>query len=799
MAIDPEADFQLEIGHVLFIDIVGYSKLLIDEQRQRQNALNAIVRETEQFRLSDAGGRLVRLPTGDGMALVFRDSMESPVHCAAQISKALQTHPELPVRMGIHSGPVSDVRDVNERSNVAGDGINLAQRIMDCGDAGHILLSKRIADDLAHHSRWRSQLHPLGEAEVKHGATIDIVNFFGDGFGNGAVPEKIAKKKREIDAAARSEQRRSRRKIAVVILLLAAVAIGSSMFAYRFMRLRNAADVGSNKSVAVLPFENLSADPDNAFFADGIQEDVLTSLAKVSDLKVISRTSVMQYRGAKGNRNLREIARALGVENVLEGSVRRVGNRVLVNVQLIDAPNDRHIWAERYDRTIADSIGLQGELAVEIAAALKATLAPIEKARLATKPTANPDAYVLYLRAIDRTRTAASKEDAFAVDALYAKAIELDPTFALAIARRSMWNTVMYSVSRLPEFKARAPALAAQALQLSPDLPEGHVALGLCFFRIDQNYPAALKEFSIAASASTLEPDVLDYTASIYCRQGRWREGLASYDRAQALDPRNAHAGGPQTRAMLRDWSGAVAGFERLLAIEPDNIYATCEFALVLVQQSGDFDRAKQILAAVPPGLHGAGGQPSMLDVVLAETRWEINMLARDYAAAEKVLADYKGDEFLDMRAGEKAFDAARSALARGDVNAAQPLFERVRSIYEARARDHPDDAKFHGPLGPLYAYLGRKDDAFRESLRAVELSPESKDAIAGVAYSNNLALVYARTGETDKAITLIERLLTTPGGVTLTDLRLNWQWDPLRTDPRFQKILAGSEPKTIY
>jgi TolB-like protein/class 3 adenylate cyclase/Flp pilus assembly protein TadD len=799
MASEPD-DSQVEIAHVLFIDIVGYSKRPGDEQKALVNRLSDLVRSTDQFQRAEAAGKLIRLPTGDGMALAFFTAPDAPVRCAIEINKADRQDPRIELRMGIHSGPVDRVSDVNDRTNVTGAAINMAQRVMDCADAGHILLSKRIAEDLSHHSRWRTHLHPLGEIEVKHGARIEIVNFYGDGFGNEALPAKISQKHRASDETARVLRKRWRKKIAIGAVLLAAMAMGVSIFVYRTTHRRSATALASDKSVAVLPFENLSADPENAFFADGIQDDVLTSLAKVGDLKVISRTSVMQYRGAGKPRNLREIAQALGVANILEGSVRRAGNRALINVQLIDARNDRPIWAERYDRTIADSIGLQGELATEIATALKAKLAPEEKVRLASKPTTNPEAYLLYLRAIELSRTGASKEAAFATDELFAKAVELDPNFALAIARRSIWNGVMYQVGRRPENKATALALAAQALQLSPDLPEAHVALGLCFYRIEKNYEAALREFSSAAAAAAVEPDVLFYTAATYCRQGRWREGLASYDRAQELDPRQPHGGGPRTRAMLRDWAGAVAGFQRLLTIAPNDIFITTEFAAVSISPAGDFAVARKLLAAIPPGLHGAPGQPSMIDVRLTQTRWEINMLARDYAAAEKVLADYKGDKFLEEPlGGVKAFDAAQTALARGDVDSARSLFEQARSVYEENARRHPDDAESHAPLALLYAYLGRKDEAIRESLRAVELVPESKDAQGGPVYATNLALVYARTGEIDQAITLIERLLTTPNAVTLTDLRLSWEWDPLRSNPRFQKILEGPEPKTIY
>jgi TolB-like protein/class 3 adenylate cyclase/Flp pilus assembly protein TadD len=790
MSSEIKKEIQLEIAHVLFIDIVGYSKLSINDQRAAIDELTQAVRTSEQFQNAEAAARLIKIPTGDGMALVFYQSPEEPVKCALEISRALKEHSRLQLRMGVHSGPVSGVIDVNDHANLAGAGLNMAQRVMACGDAGHILLSRHVAEDLEGYEQWRPLLHDLGFCEVKHGVKLQVVNLCTDEAGNRALPGKLL--------AQRQGVARTRWILLAASLVLLAAVVAAFVTVSR--RAARSSSAIPEKSIAVLPLENLSEEKENAFFADGIQDDVLTSLTKISDLKVISRTSVMQYRGTGAARNLREIAQALGVANILEGSVRRAGNRVLISVQLIDARNDRHIWAERYDRTIADSIGLQGELATEIAVALRAKLAPEEKVRLATKPTTNPEAYVLYLQATERGRTAASKEDAFATDDLYAKAIELDPAFALAIARRSMWNSLMYNVGRRPENKARASALAAQALQLSPDLSEAHVASGLCSYWTEKDYAAALKEFSIAATTSANDPEVLDYTASIYCRQGRWREGLANYDRAQELDPRKVHYRGPRARVTLRDWPAAVAGYQRLLAINPNDVYATTELASVKISQSGDFAAARKLLGDIQPGLHGAAvGQPSMIDVSLTQARWELNMLARDYAGAEKVLVDYKGEEFLDPMVGMKTFDAARLALARSDVKSAKSLFEKVRLIYETDARDHPDDARFHAPLGLLYAYLGRKNDAIRESRRAVELCPETKDAVEGPGYAGNLALVYARTGEVDQAVTLIERLLTTPAGVIFTELRLSWEWDPLRTNARFQKIVTGPEPKTIY
>jgi serine/threonine protein kinase/tetratricopeptide (TPR) repeat protein len=544
----------------------------------------------------------------------------------------------------------------------------------------------------------------------------------------------------------------------------------------------------SEKSIAVLPFENFSDNKENSEFAAGIQDDLLTSLAQIHELKVISRTSVMAYP-KRDRRNMREIGRALGVANVLEGSVRRTGNRVLVNVQLIDARNGRHVWAERYDRTVADSIGLQGELATQIAATLKATLAPDEKARLDAEPTANSEAYVLYLTALGKEAT-----DWEAAEQLHVQAAAIDPKFALAYAHASILNSWFF-----PERKAKARAQAEEALRLSPKVGEGHVALGLCLYVAEKKYDAALKEFEIAAATSPNNADIYKYVGGIYRRQGRWRDAVANSDRAISLDPLNPDIAqfAANNHLILRDWVAAAAGSTRTLEIKPESIGARCALAYLEVFRNGNPAAGTKLLQNIPPGMDPYNRA--------ALTRWDLAMLERDYAAAERLSSDLP--ELPPARIGfPKSFYQARTALARGDMEAARRYFAATTPVLEARVRDHPDDAYGHSWLGILYGYMRRKEDAIRESRRAVELEPESRDAFHGAQYSASLALVYALVGEKDAAMTLIERLLSTPGAVwypdfphnmTLADLRLRWEWDSLRSNPRFQKIVAGPEPKT--
>src|SRR5436853_2447891 len=335
MSAEVSKEIELEIAYVLFIDIVGYSKLVTHEQRRLLELLNRIVREAEHFRAAEANGRLITVPTGDGMALVFYNTPEAPVECALESSRAAREHPELKLRMGMHSGLVSGLVDVSGRSNIAGAGINIAQRVMDCGDAGHILVSKHMAEDLEQYGHWKRHLHDLGECEVKHGVCVSVAKFYTEELGNPEVPQKFRQARKGTAPVVR-EQKGRRWVIAGAVVLIAALIIGGVLLSRHSESVGNRATPTlaiPEKSVAVLPFANLSRDPDNAYFADGIQDEILTRLSKIADLKVISRTSTLHYKSAP--ENLPEIARQLGVAHILEGSVQKSGDAARVNVQLI--------------------------------------------------------------------------------------------------------------------------------------------------------------------------------------------------------------------------------------------------------------------------------------------------------------------------------------------------------------------------------------------------------------------------------------------------------------------------------
>src|SRR5881398_1993484 len=528
---DEDKAKRLEIAHVLFMDIVGYSKLLTDEQSEALQELNQIVRSTEAAREAEAAGQLTILPTGDGMALVFTGSVEEPVECALEISHALRAQPSLPVRMGIHSGPVHHVKDANERENIAGIGINIAQRVMDCGDAGHILVSKRVADDLAQQRRWQPYLHELGDVEVKHGVVVSLVNLYAETIGNPTPPSRLGKARGSIPGSrvgTRKALSPLARAIFIVAVLFVVLAIVSVIFAPAIMRPLNQrrlatlpqptatalpaladtiksavakqitdelqgelsrkknaavepAPTGSaipEKSIAVLPFDNLSRDPDNAYFAEGVQDEILTRLAKVADLKVISRTSTQHFKSTSDN--LPQIAKQLGVAHILEGSVQKAADQVRVNVQLINAMTDAHLWAETYDRKLTDIFAVESDIAKTIAETLQAKITGSEKNSIAKAPTANPEAYELYLKGRFFWNKRSGVDLRKAIE-FFNQAIAKDPSYALAYAGLADSYLLLPNYGGAPTADVVPPARAAvtKALELDDSLAEAHASLGL--------------------------------------------------------------------------------------------------------------------------------------------------------------------------------------------------------------------------------------------------------------------------------------------------------------------------------
>jgi len=787
VSVEVKKEIQLEIAHVLFIDIVGYSKLSVNEQHAAVEELNGIVRASKQFQEAEAAGRLIKIPTGDGMALVFYTSPEAPAQCAVEVSRILKEHPRLQLRMGVHSGPVSGVIDVNDHANLAGAGLNTAQRVMDCGDAGHILLSKRVADDLGEYGRWRPLLHDLGWCEVKHGARVAIVNLYADQVGNPQLPKTF-------QALKKHTARVRWATTAAVLLALAAIVAGIVVFSrYRFQSTLAAPE----KSIAVLPFENLSEEKENAFFADGVQDEILTDLAKIADLKVISRTSVMQYKNGI-SRNLREIGEQLGVAHVLEGSVQRAGGRVRVSAQLIDARTDAHLWAEHYDRPLDDVFAIQSEVAQAIADQLNAKLSPAEKAAIKERPTGDLVAYDLYLRA-EALRAATSfnarlKENLLEATRLLEQAIARDPTFFLAYCRLAEAHDLIYffGSDHTPARLALASTAIQTALRLRPGSGEAHLTLAAHLYRGYGDYEHALDELTLAQRALPNDPLVFELTGFIARRQGRWEESTTDLKRALELDPRNLFF--LQQLSFTYDWQhryrDLASVLDRALKLVPSDPETRVARALIDFAERAD---ARPVHATIETII----AEDPAAATNIADRWFYIALCERDNFGISRALAVIPPEGISQGSIwSPRAYFEAVAARARGDATVARAAFTVARAEVEKTTHDQPDYAQGLIILGLIDAGLGRKDDGIREGRRAIELVPVSKDAIDGADFILNLAVIYAWTGEKDLALEQLNKVSKLPYAPSYGDLRLSPEWDPLRGDPRFEKIVASLAPK---
>ncbi len=810
-SVEPKPDLPLEIAHLLLIDVVGYSKLLVNEQIELLQELNRIVRNTQCFQAAEADGKLIRVPTGDGMALLFFQSPEQPVRCALEISKALRDHPHIQLRMGVHSGPVNRITDVNDKTNIAGSGINVAQRVMDCGDAGHILLSRHVADDLAEYRHWRPYLHDLGECEVKHGLRLHVFNLYKDDLGNPQVPDKLKRRKRWKQASATGPVSGppSPKFVLTVALLVSTIAlvISSLIFFHRASPSPKITSVAPGatassvagpipaKSIAVLPFENLSDEKENAYFADGVQDEILTDLSKVADLKVISRTSVMQYKsGAK--RNLREIAQQLGVAHVLEGSVQRTGNRVRVSAQLIDARTDMHLWAERYDRDLADVFAIQSEIAKTIADQLQAKISPSEKAAIEKAPTTDLAAYDLYLRAqalfADTSDPLHAKEKLPQAAHLLEEAVTLDPHFLVAWCLLSRIHGVAYfrGHDHTPARLDLAYATVQAALRLQEDAGEAHLALANYYYHGFRDYRRARSELAIARRTLPNSADVFRYTGFIDRREGHWEEATRNLERALELDPRNFFI--LQQLALTyqsqRRYADEGRTYDRALTIVPADPNSRILRALVALDWRADIKPFQTMLATLVAENPSVAPDVDLPLYALCE---------RTAAAATRTLTNYPRDGVVNNGVNfPYAYWQGAVARCQGDSAKARTAFTAARREVEKTVEQQPDFAAALSLLGMIDAGLERKEEALREGRRGCELLPISKDAIDGADLAINLAQIYAWTGEKDRAIEQIAAVERVPSTLSYGLLKLHPYWDSLRGDPRFEKIVASLAPK---
>jgi TolB-like protein/Tfp pilus assembly protein PilF len=578
-----------------------------------------------------------------------------------------------------------------------------------------------------------------------------------------------------------------------VIMLVATGVIISA--AAGFFLLPHVSAHKIDKSIAVLPFESFSDDKENAYFADGIQDDVLTNLSKIGDLKVISRTSVMPYRGKASN--VREIGKALGVGAILEGSVRREGNRVRVNVQLINADTDEHIWAEDYDRELTDVFAIQTDLAQKIANELRAKLSPSEKAQMEHQPTKNGEAYLAFVQAHNLSMAVEDFEKLKESEQLYQRAVDLDPNFALAVARYSQLESwILHTFDRTPERREKARTLAERALQLQPDLPEAHLARGFLYYYGDNNYDAALREFEIAKRGLPNESEVYLALGAIQRRQGKWSESTANLEKAASLNPHDIWA--LQNLAfnyqMLRDFDSANKTIDRALALDPTAAGPLEVKSKLAILEKGDFavaEKAFEALKSVP--LSGE------LKLKIIGSRCEVFLLERKYQEGLQEAESLPDGQVAAFPGGVWAkyyyIGFARKALH--DEAGARTAFEKAKSAAEEQVKRSPDSEDAHIQLAKVLAQLGEKEPAAAEAQRASELLPESKDAFGGPEIMAAVAEVYATIGENGRAIEILDGLLSRPSAVTVESLKINPVWDSLRSDPRFQGLLQKYVAKT--
>ena len=674
------------------------------------------------------------------------------------------------MRMGIHSGPVSDVTDVSGRSNIAGAGINMAQRVMDCGDAGHILLSQRVADDLAEYRQWSPHLRDLGECEVKHGVRLHVVNLYTEEVGNPALPEKL-KKRRKSKPRPVVSSRRPVRKIPTV----------------------------SEKSIAVLPFENRSEDKANAYFADGIQDEILTRLAKIADLKVISRTSTQHFKGSPDN--LPEIARQLGVAHILEGSVQKANDQVRVNVQLIYAATDAHLWADTFDRKLTDIFAVESEMAKAIAEPLQAKLTGQEEQIIAAKPTGNPEAYDAYLRGLAYTLKPGSPANILGAQKYLREAVRLDPKFALAWTLLSNVDSYGYLSTNLQPtvaLREEARQAAETALTLQPNLGEAVWAKGFYHYACLKDYDTAVRYFEQARPLLPNSSRIPESLAYLERRRGQWGQSENYFNEAERLDPRNVrlltqHA---VSNICLRRFPEAQRKLDQTLNITPDDV-DTLVLKAAIAQAEGDLPRAAALLAP----LHPNADQTLALEIQVYQAileRRPAPMIAR----LKEIVA--KPDPALGYINGELRFWLGWAQEVAGDHAAAQESWRQARSELEPFLKEQPENFFLITDLALTNMGLGDKAAALRLSEQAMATVPIERDALLGPTLIETLARVAAQMGEPDRAIAALQKLLSIPsssalvtGNLTLTPalLRLDPMFDPLRNDPRFQKLCEEKRP----
>src|SRR5438046_507798 len=665
--------------------------------------------------------------------------------------------------MGVHSGPVSRIIDVNDKTNFAGSGINVAQRVLDCGDAGHILLSAHVAEDLAQYRQWQPCLHDLGECEVKHGLHLHLFNFYKQNLGNPQVPEKLSRRRRwnqESEIVRPVSLRRRPRSLLVLTLVVAALAVViSSLTFFQRVSLRMTSStppVGTagkvavlipEKSIAILPFENLSGDKANAYFAEGIHDEILMRLSKIADLKVISRTSTQHYTSAPAN--LPAIAKQLGVAHILEGRVQKRSDAVRVNVQLIRAANDSQVWADTFDRKLTDIFSVESEVAKAIADQLRAKLTGPEEQVIAAKPTENVEAYDAYLRGLAYTLKAAnSAANSRGAQKYLREAVRLDPKFALGWALLPYVDPAGYLTQTLqPTVALREEARRAveTALTLDPNLGEALHAKGYYHYACLKDYDTAVRYFEQARHLLPNSSRIPESLAYVTRRRGEWDQSESFFNEAERLDPRNVYVLGQhgQSYIALRRFSEALHKFDQILNITPDDMDTLAVKASV-AQAEGDLSRAAALLAPLHPPADDSNVLYTQVYQAILERR-----SAQVIPRLKEILAQH--DPAWGYATGEMRFWLGWAQEVAGDDAGARESWQQARSELEPFLKEQPENYNLIYDLALTNMGVGDKNAALALSEQAIALMPVEKDAFDGPAPIEILARVAARMGEPDR------------------------------------------------
>jgi TolB-like protein/class 3 adenylate cyclase/Flp pilus assembly protein TadD len=760
------------IATILFTDIVGSTERAAElgdrGWRGLRDQHHAIVREE----LARWGGREVS-EAGDGFLSLFDNPAQAILSAAAIRDRVRELG--LEVRCGVHMGEVEQSAD----GSLGGITLHIGARVAAEAGAGDVLVSSAVRDvetgsGFGFEDRGRYELKGV----PGHWRLFAVTG----------LPQEVAPPRRSPRVT------RVPRWVSTGAIALAAVLGLAGLYVVIQDRDGSPNPSGTtgvslastNRSIAVLPFANMSADAENEYFSDGITDEIITVLSKVGDLKVISRTSIMTYKNT--DKQLRQIAEELGVATILEGSVRRTGDRVRITAQLIDAETDEHLWAESYDRSLTDIFEIQSAVATSIVTALNATLTGTERRWIKQKPTTDNEAYDAYLRATAELTRGGELGGEFyrRAERFYRQAVELDPNFALAYARLSVTHSLMYwyAFDQTPSRREQAKAAVDRALEIQPDLPEAHLALGYYHYYGQRDYARAMEEFTRAKRDLPNNAEVYAAIGYINRRRGEWDEAVANLEKAANLDPRSAHLLRNVALTHVRvthDFERALEFLDLGLALDP--VWFSLAKGDLHVKWKGDTGPLRAALDAIAPDFDPDG--------MVTRERFRLYWLNREFDVAIRLLESSSVEVWeivAAFRTKEEALGDVFFAL--GDRDGAREHYEAARLITESEVQKRPDVARLRSSLGLVYAGLGWREEAIREGRRAVELLPESKDALIGPSHVMWLAVIYARVGETDLALKELERLLTMRASPHRNEVRLNPMWDPLRDDPRFTELV---------